>query len=60
MSKIYHGNPYTHEEYCRENVNNNDKKLTCDWCGNNKKVLFKYNNDKHIFCNKDCFKNYHM
>ena len=62
MSLIIKGNPYTHYEECRESISG--KEYCCDWCGQTKRVLFKYNNqsgyggDLGYFCNKECYKEY--
>ena len=64
MAILEYGNPYTHYEFKRESFSTRElkelhNKNTCDWCGNTPKVLFSYNNDKHLFCNKSCYESYH-
>ena len=57
MTKITWGNPYTHEEHSRESSPANGD--TCDWCGQRKRTLYKYDNSRGWFCNKECHKAYY-
>lgn len=62
--KIITGNPYTHEEHCRESVNAkslgvSQDVMNCSWCGQNRKTLYIYDGRKGEFCSRDCFNNYH-
>lgn len=59
MAKLTWGRAYTHEEWSRESVTNADGRLSCDWCGQRPRVLFRYNGRKGLFCNKDCYESYH-
>jgi len=60
MTKRSWGNPYTHEEHERETMTNTTKAHRCDWCGQKPKRLYKYDNTRGWFCNKGCWKDYHM
>lgn len=56
------GNPYTHEEHSRECHPNNPKThwvMSCDWCGQKPRRLYRYDGDRHWFCNRDCYNSYH-
>jgi hypothetical protein len=57
MTIIYSGNPFTHVENKRESTACK-KGETCSWCGQIRRVLYKYNNTKGWFCNKQCNKAY--
>lgn len=60
MAKISWGNPYTHEEHMRESYKNIDRLKGCAWCGNKPKTLYTYDNNKTLFCNKNCRHDYHV
>ena len=61
------GNPYTHTEYSRTTYGKQDLLYgygVCDWCGNVKHTLYRYNDGAPIqlmgqkvklYCNKSCY-----
>ena len=55
---ITKGSPYSHYEETRESRPGGGD--TCDWCGQKRKTLYKYNNRKGWFCNKECYSSYHF
>jgi len=57
FAKIVRGNPYDHSEYSRESEKNYGGK-TCNWCGQKKKTLYKYNEGRGLFCSKGCYRDY--
>lgn len=54
--KTYHGNPYSHEEHSRESLGHPGE---CDWCGQERKNLYKFDDTKGWFCNKGCWRSFH-
>jgi len=63
MAIIIKGNPFTHHEEKRESMPTKTPwcatLLKCDWCGQSPKALYKYNDSKGWFCNKECHNSYH-
>ena len=61
------GNPYTHSEYSRTTYQKKDLLYgygVCDWCGNIKHTLYRYNDSTPVelmgqkvklYCNKSCY-----
>jgi len=56
MATIVHGNPFTHWEEKRESVPG--KGQTCAWCGDTRRVFFRYNDSREVFCNRGCWLTY--
>ena len=69
------GNPYTHEEHTRECIPNKAHRdspwgkaitkwgfpiIDCGWCGSKPARLYRYDGDKHVFCNRSCYNSYHF
>jgi hypothetical protein len=54
MSIIETGNPYDHSERKRESVGPGE----CNWCGQKRKILYRYNNGVPV-CNKECNQSYY-
>ena len=63
MNRIEWGNPYSHEEHCRNSYPSDELRQdeTCAWCGNRnaKDGLFEYYDTGVKFCSKGCFKAYY-
>lgn len=60
MAKREWGNPYTHEEHSRESIPGREHPCGCDWCGQKRRVLFRYDRRKGWFCNLECHNSFHF
>lgn len=75
MSTLIWVNPFTHEEHTRECIANKPVRFSgtlsrpitstgdivrdCDWCGQKPARLYRYDGDKHSFCNRQCYTSFH-
>jgi hypothetical protein len=59
MTKFTNDNPHIYKEHNRELVPNKDLKITCDWCGAAKEIMYRYNGLPGTFCRRFCCREYH-
>jgi len=64
MGTIVRGNPYNHEQHERtsrgpKEMGRNDTQ-SCGWCGQVRRVLYKYDQTEGYFCNLGCWHSYHL
>ena len=56
MATLHRGNCYTHAESVRESEPGRDHPGGCAWCGQRRRVLYRYNFSRGWYCNQECWR----